>query len=166
MATRFNHSARIEAPVETVFNAYGEEAFWRDRLANVGTPADTLDDFVVGDDSVTVTVTQQIPDEDIPDLARKVIPGKLVIVRTTVFTDFDGESYKGTSKAEAAGGLGRIESATEASGDSGVAVEAVDGQIRVSVPLLGGKLEKLVVTQLNRFFDAEYKHLNRWTAGH
>lgn len=165
MATRFTHSARIDARVETVFNSYGDEAFWHDRLATVGTPADTLDNFVVADNSVTVTVTQHIPDEDIPDLARKVIPGQLVIVRTSTFTDFDGESYLGTSKADAAGGLGRIEGSTEATSDSGNALEAVNGQVKVSVPLLGGKLEKLVVTQLNRFFEAEYQHLNRWTAG-
>lgn len=166
MATRFTHSARIDAHVETVFNSYGDEAFWHDRLATVGTPQDTLDDFVVADDSITVTVTQHIPDKDIPDLARKVLPGQLVIVRTSVFTDFDGERYTGSANADAAGGLGRIEGGTEAVIEGGTALESLSGQVKVSVPLLGGKLEKLVVSHLNQAFDAEYKHLNRWIASH
>lgn len=166
MATRFTHSARIDAHVETVFNSYGDEAFWRDRLKAVGTPQDSLDNFEVGDDTITVTVTQHVPDEDIPDLARKVLPGKLVIVRTTVLTDFDGESYTGSAKADAAGGLGRIEGGTEAVTEGDNALESLSGQVKVSVPLLGGKLEKLVVAHLNQAFGAEYKHLNRWIASH
>lgn len=166
MATRFTHSARIDARVDTVFNSYGDEAFWHDRLKAVGTPQDTLDNFEAGDDTITVTVTQHIPDEDIPDLARKVLPGKLVIVRTTVFTDFDGERYTGSAKADAAGGLGRIEGGTEAVTEGDNALESLSGQVKVSVPLLGGKLEKLVVAHLNQAFEAEYKHLNRWIASH
>lgn len=164
MATRFSHSARIEARLESVFSAYGDEAFWRDRMATVGTAADTLDDFVTTDDSTTVTITQHIPDEDIPDLARKVLPGQLTIVRTSIYSGFDGERFAGTARAEAAGGLGIIDGGAEAVGEGDAALESVAGQVKVSVPLLGGKLEKLVVSHLNRLFVAEYEQLNRWTA--
>lgn len=164
MATHFTHSAHIDARLETVFTSYGDEAFWRDRLAAIGSPRDTLDDFATTGDSTTVTITQHIPDEDIPDVARKVLPGQLVIVRTTTFADFDGERFSSSARAEAAGGLGVIKGGSEAVSAGGVVVESATGQVKVSVPLLGGKLEKLVVTHLTRFFDAETKHLNRWTA--
>lgn len=164
MATRFTHSARINAPVEIVFSSYGEEAFWLDRLATVGTAEDTLDDLVVADDAITVTLTQHIADEDIPDVARKVLPGQLVIVRNITFTDFDGERYLSSSRADAAGGLARIEGGTEAVSAGDAAVESLTGQVKVSVPLLGGKLEKLVVSHLDGAFEAEYRHLNHWVA--
>ena len=32
MATRFTHNARIDAPIETVFSALRDEAFWHDRI--------------------------------------------------------------------------------------------------------------------------------------
>ncbi len=165
MATRFSHSAPIDAPLATVFAAYGDESFWHDRMATVGTPADSLDDFVTSGDSVTVTVTQHIPDKDIPDLARKVLPGGLTIVRTSTYTGFDGERFSGTARAEAAGGLGQITGGGEAVSAGGTALESVSGQVKVSVPLLGGKLEKLVVAYLDKLFVAEYRQLNRWTAG-
>ncbi len=164
MATRFSHSARIDAHVESVFSAYGDEAYWRDRLTTVGTDRDTLDDFSASDDSITVTITQHIPDEDIPDVARKVLPGQLVIVRTSIYTGFDGERFTGTAKAEAAGGLGMIDGGAEAVNQDGAALESVSGHVKVGVPLLGGKLEKLVVSHLNKLFESEYEHLNRWAS--
>jgi hypothetical protein len=164
MATRFSHSARIESRLETVFTSYADEAFWRDRISAVGSPEDTLDDFASTGESVSVTITQYIPDEDIPDLARKVLPGQLTIVRTSTFSGFDGERFTGSASAEAAGGLGQISGGAEAVSEGGLALESVSGQVKVSVPLLGGKLEKLVISHLDRLFAAEYEHLNRWVS--
>ncbi|OAV77526.1 DUF2505 domain-containing protein [Dietzia sp. 111N12-1] len=164
MATRFSHSARIDAPVETLFTAYGNEAYWRDRISAVGSPEDTLDDFSATDDTITVTITQHIPDSDIPDLARKVLSGQLVIVRASTYTGFDGERFTGTAHAEAAGGLGLIDGGGEAVSRDGATVESVSGQVKVSVPMLGGRLEKLAVSHLDRLLEDEYQHLNRWVA--
>ena len=164
MATRFSHSARIDAQLETVFTSYADEAYWRDRMRAVGSPEDTLDDFASTGDSVSVTITQYIPDEDIPDLARKVLPGQLTIVRTSTFTGFDGERFSGSARAEAAGGIGMIDGSAEVVDAAGVAQESVSGLVKVSVPLLGGKLEKMVIAHLTRLFEAEYQHLNRWTS--
>ncbi|PAY24221.1 hypothetical protein CEY15_04315 [Dietzia natronolimnaea] len=164
MATRFSHSARIDAHLETVFASYGDEAFWHDRLAAIGTPDDSLDEFVTTGDSTTVTVTQHIPDEDIPDVARKVLPGRLIIVRTSTYAGFDGNRFTTSARAEAAGGLGIIDGGSESLSEGAAVVESASGQVKVSVPLLGGKLEKLVVSHLTRFFNAETEHLNRWTA--
>lgn len=164
MATRFSHTAHIDAPVEAVFTSYGDEAYWRDRIAAAGSPRDSLDEFDVSGDEITVTVTQHIPESDIPDAARKVLKGQLVIVRKSVYSGFDGERFTGSARAEAAGGLGLIDGGAETLGREGGAVESVSGQVKVSVPLLGGKLEKMVVGHLDRLFEAEYQHLRRWTA--
>lgn len=147
-----------------MFSSYAEEAYWLDRVAQVGSPRDTLDDFATSGDTITVAITQHIPDEDIPDLARKVLPGSLTIVRTSTYTGFDGRRFTGSAHAEAVGGLGVITGGAEAVDEDGVAQESVSGQVKVSVPLLGGKLEKMVIAHLDHLFVAEYKHLNRWTA--
>ena len=111
-----------------------------------------------------MTITQHIPEDDIPDSARKVLPGQLTIVRTCTYCGFDGRTFTGSARAEAAGGLGLINGDATAVDRDGVAEETVSGQVKVSVPLLGGKLEKMVVSHLDRLFEAEYRHLNRWTA--
>ena len=166
MASRFAHSARIDAPLETMYSAYGNEEFWRERLSAVGTDRDTLDDFAVSGDVIRVTVTQHIPDHDIPDAARKFLPGQLSIVRTSTYSGFDGERFTGSARAEAAGGLGVISGEGEALGRDGAATESVSGTVKVAIPLVGGRLEKMVIEYLDQLFEAEYRHLNRWTAAH
>lgn len=164
MATRFSHSAQLDGPLEAVHDAYADEAYWADRLRAVGTAKDSLDDLVVSGDSINVTVTQFIPESDIPDLARKVLSGDLRLVRTVEFSGFDGAKMLGTSRAEAAGGLGVITGEAESVAHGDVAADFVSGQVKVSVPLLGGKLEKLVVQQITGLFTEEYSHLNGWLA--
>lgn len=162
MATRFSHTARIDAPVEVVFTSYGDEAYWNDRISSVGSPQDSLDDFSVSGDTVSVTVTQHIPEEDIPEMARKFLPGQLVIVRTSVYNPPAAGTFTSTAKAQAAGGLGLIDGSAEAVALGDASEEAVSGQVKVAVPLLGGKLEKLVVAHLDRLLVSEYRHLNQW----
>jgi len=164
MATRFSHSARIDARPEDVHTSYSDEAYWADRLKAVGTPADTIDDFSTSGDGVSVTITQVIPEKDIPDLARKVLPGQLTITRTTSYSTFDGERFTGIARAEAVGGLGVINGDGETVPEGDKTLESVSGLVKVSVPVLGGKLEKLVVDHLDRLFVQEYQHLNRWAA--
>ncbi|GAA3512324.1 DUF2505 domain-containing protein [Dietzia aurantiaca] len=164
MATRFSHSVQLGGPLEAVHASYADEAYWADRLRAVGTAGDTLDDLAVSGDTITVTVTQHIPESDIPDLARKVLPGELSLVRTTQFSGFDGARLVGTSRAEAAGGLGVITGSGETVAEGDSALESLSGQVKVTVPLLGGKLEKLVVQHLDRLFAEEYAHLNGWLA--
>lgn len=164
MATRFSHSVQLGGPLEAVHATYADEAYWADRLRTVGTDKDFVDDFVVDGDAITVTITQFVPESDIPDLARKVISGDLRLVRTVKFSGFDGTTMLGTSRAEAAGGLGVITGEAESVAQGDVAVDSVSGQVKVSVPLLGGKLEKLVVQHITGLFSEEYAHLNRWLA--
>lgn len=164
MATRFSHSARIGAPLEPIHASYADEAFWIDRLRAVGSPKDTLDDFEVSGDAIDVTITQVIPDSDIPDMARKVLPGELSLVRHASYSGIVDDRITGTSRADAVGGLGVITGGGETvlSGDE--SVESLSGEVKVSVPLLGGKLEKLVVDHLIQLFEAEHEHLGRWLA--
>lgn len=136
-----------------------------DRIRAVGTSRDSLDDLVVGDESIAVSLTQFVPDEEIPDFARKVLPGELSLQRRVTYHRHPDERLSGTSLAEAVGGLGKITGAGETLPDGGEAVESLEGQVKVSVPLLGGRLEKLVVEHITDLLAAEHDHLNRWLAG-
>lgn len=164
MATRFSHSARIGGQIDSIYSALGDEGFWVDRIRTVGTSRDSLDDLVVSEESISVTLTQFVPEEDIPDFARKVLPGELSLIRGVTYNRA-GDRLTGTSLAEAVGGLGKITGEGETVPEGDEAVESLEGRVKVSVPLLGGKLEKLVVEHLTDLLVAEHDHLNRWLAG-
>lgn len=163
MATRFSHSARIGGQIDSIYSTLGDEGFWVDRLRTVGTSRDSLDDLVVSEESIAVALTQFVPDEDIPDFARKVLPGELSLSRRVTYNRAE-DRLTGTSLAEAVGGLGKIAGEGETVPEGGEAVESLEGSVKVSVPLLGGRLEKLVVEHLTDLLTAEHEHLNRWLA--
>lgn len=164
MATRFSHSFQLDSPLEAVYAAYSDEAFWSDRLRAVGSGKDSLDDLVITDSTIDVSLTQYIPESDIPDIARKVLPGELSLVRTVQFSGYDGDTLSIASRADAAGGLGVITGEARSVADGDVTRDSMSGQVKVSVPLLGGKLEKLVAQHLDELFGEEYEHLNGWLA--
>lgn len=164
MATRFSHSTRIGARLDVVHATLADEAFWVDRIRTVGSPRDTLDDFALSGDTIDVTITQVIPESEIPDLARKVLPGELSLVRTTSYSAISDDCLTGTSRAEAVGGLGLITGSGETVAEGDEAVESLQGQVKVSIPLMAGKLEKMVVGHLDELFKAEHEHLGRWIA--
>ncbi len=166
MTTRFSHTARFGAPLEVIHTTYADEAYWMDRLASIGGPGDTLDSFSTGPRGVEVTVTQVIPDDDIPEVARKVLPGRLAITRTMSYGPFDGAQFAFTARAEAIGGIGVIDGGGEATSDGPGATESITGSAKVAVPLLGGRLEKLVVGHLSELFVAEYAHLETWVTSY
>ena len=93
-----------------------------------------------------------------------MLPGELSLVRTANYSAVSGDRLTGSSRAEAAGGLGVITGSGETVAEGEESVETLEGQVKVSVPLMGGKLEKLVVGYLDELFTAEHEHLGRWIA--
>ena len=163
MSTSFSHSATLSGSPEDLWAAYSSEDYWRDRVAAVGTDRDRVEEFHHGDDGIRVVVTHVVPDDEIPDAAAKVLRDGLTIRRTTTYDPFDGERIVGGARAEAAGGRGVIDGAGEAvATGADTTEESVSGTVTVSIPLLGGRLEKLVVSYLDTLFAAEYAHLERW----
>lgn len=163
MATKFEYTADLPGSPAALHALYMTEDYWVDRVAVTGGPDDELVEFTPADGGATVVVKQVIPDEKIPSAARKVVSGQLAIVRKTVYSAFDGESATGDAHAEALSGLGVIDgSGTAVSTGADQCQESVAGTVKVSVPLLGGKLEKLVVSYLHELFDNEYAHVATW----
>ena len=167
MSTSFSHSATLSGSPQVLWSAYSSEDYWRARVTAVGTDRDRVEEFHHGDDGVRVVVTHVIPDEEIPEAAAKVLRGGLTIRRTTSYEPFDGERIVGGARAEAAGGRALVDGTGRAvATGADTTEESVSGTVTVSIPLLGGRLEKMVVSYLDTLFAAEYAHLERWiTAG-
>lgn len=163
MPTKFEYTADLPGTPADLHALYMTEDYWVDRIAETGGPEDELTEFTPTDGGATVVVYQVVPDESIPSAARKVISGQLAIVRKTVYSPFDGEKATGEAHAEALGGLGVIKGSGSAiaTGESSCQ-ESVSGSVKVSVPLLGSKLEKMVVSYLNDLFGEEYGHVAKW----
>ncbi len=88
----------------------------------------------------------------VPKMARKIVGDSMTVTQQQRW-DRSAEPYPGTMTVEAQGLPGSISAATEV-----VAVSAnssrlvVNGEVYVSIPLVGGQLEKLLVSRIEESF--------------
>ena len=88
----------------------------------------------------------------VPKMARKIVGDSMTVTQHQRW-DRNAAPYPGTMTVEAQGLPGSISAATEV-----VAVSAttsrlvVNGEVRVSIPLVGGQLEKLLVSRIEESF--------------
>jgi hypothetical protein len=111
-------------------------------------------------------VTQRTVEADIPGFAKKVFKP---VNSLTQIEDWQPETdgvRQGTWRIEtkgvpvSTGGTGRLEPTPIG------AVQHIEGKIKVSVPLIGGRLEKFVFDQANKTMETEHDFGQKWLKDH
>lgn len=148
-----------DAPLEDVRAMLADPAYWDRVAAATGALSSRT---VVSEDggSTVVTTDEQQQVAGVPSFAKKFVGESTRAIKTFAWTgttaDFKVEtpgkptSMSGTARLSAAG--------------NGTAL-AYDLQVKASVPLVGGKLEKLVCDLTNEGFDKEYAEGRAWLRG-
>jgi hypothetical protein len=110
---------------------------------------------------LTVVVDQTQPARGIPSYARKFVGDEIRIVQRERWTGGAG----GALSLEIPGKPGTFEGTLALAGDAaGGTVESLDGEIKVRVPLVGGKLEGLVGDLFRSALQAEERVGRDWLA--
>lgn len=112
-------------------------------------------------DAMTVTVDQTQPAQGIPSFAKKFVGDEIHIVQK--------ESWTGATSASLAveipGKPGDFKGAIDLAGDTDGTVETVAGDIKVKIPMIGGKLEGLIADLLRSALKSEQRVGRAWLAG-
>lgn len=161
MPRPFDVSADSAAGVDEILAAFGERAYWIDRLADYGGDSIVLDCLDVdAGDAVRVVTTQDMRHDMLPGGLAKVFPGDLTVHRQETWRRGDGESVSGEVHITATGaplvGLG---TATLAPLPAGSRLR-FSGTVQVKIPLLGGQVERYICGQV----CAEIPGIQRFTA--
>lgn len=98
-----------------------------------------------------VRVEQVQPTTDLPSFVRNVIGEELTIVRQETWQD----DTSGEMTLSIPGGPGEIAGTIRLAETAGATTQRVDLTIKVSVPLMGAKLESVVADMLTQAFNAE-----------
>lgn len=103
---------------------------------------------------------------DVPGALKKLLSPTNTVTQTDEWDEpVDGVRH-GTWKVEIKGVPISLSGAMElAAADNGGSVETITGRIKASVPLLGGKLEKLGYSNFVEQTAQEQDFSNRWIAG-
>lgn len=146
-----------------MLRAFGDEDYWRARLAEFGNGASRLDSLTVDEDgTVTVVVTQSLVREKLPAMITRLHGGDLTMVRS--------EKWRRASDGQVRGELGVEVPWAPVSADGEAALTPVPGGSRLSyaavvevnLPLVGGKIESLITAQLTDAVPAVQRFTAEW----
>jgi Protein of unknown function (DUF2505) len=170
MPRSFDISVDYEGSVEQVHQAFSDEQYWLARLADSGVDAATLDSLQVGaDGSVTVSTTQVIRGDRLPAVVGQFHKGDLRLERRESWGPVTGGQAHATvdgaitaAPVKLTGGA-TLAPTSSAAADGGARL-AFHVTVEVRIPLVGGKIESLIGSQLVDLVIAEQRFTTAWLA--
>ena len=154
MSKKFSVSYDIPADVETTYAAISGERWAEGKAAALNDGSAVVSREVGAGDAVTLVVSRKLPD-GIPGFLQKFLPSDGRVTQTDSWSAAKEGVRGGTWKADTpgspvkVGGTMRLEPA--ASGCRYV----VEGEIKASIPLIGGKAEDVAVGMTKKLTASE-----------
>jgi hypothetical protein len=108
-----------------------------------------------------VVVDMVLPATGIPGFAKKFVGDEINLVQTEKWSDIES----GDIDVAIPGKPGQMKGTMTIRELDGTTTETVDMQVRVSIPLLGGKLEALIADLLRKALKAENRVGREYLAG-
>lgn len=168
MARRIEHRSTSEWPAARVHEALIDEDYLRARLRELGGTHTELVEHRTTEDGVHFEIHQAVRAESLPSVVRTVVGGDLLIDRSESWRREEEGHYTGEVAAAIPGVPGWISGSMwlrdlpEPEADNQVSELVVDGTVRVNVPFLGGRVEDLVVDQIQKLLSDEDRFTSEW----
>jgi hypothetical protein len=152
MPRSFEVSAESPASVDQVHSAFGDEDYWRARLAVFGAApgAATLDSLIIdAAGTVVVATTFNLLRDRLPKLVNQLGRGDLQMVHTETWSRVGGNQVRGQ--------VGIAVPGTPLSATGGALLAPLDNgsrlhysaTVKVNVPLVGGQIESFMTSRLS-----------------
>jgi hypothetical protein len=159
-AMRFHHELSYDAPPDRVRAMLLDQAF-RERVCAAQHAETSSVRIEQTPSSVTVVVEQSRRTSGIPGFARAVVGDHITLVQRETWPTAGPASME----VVLPGKPGRLDAAVALTAVGAGTRETVDGELKVSVPLVGGKVERLVAEILAKALRREQETGHAWLAG-
>jgi len=163
MTSRFSHRTTFATPVDTAFATFVDRAYLTERLDAIGGKGAALLDHAERGEEVAYRLRQGVDAQKLPGAVRSILGGDLVVEREERWRP-DGGDYVSRSKVSISGVPGEITARSRLVGAEQQCELIVDAEVRVNIPLVGGKLEKVVAEQVTKLLVAESEFAEKWLA--
>lgn len=157
MASRLALQHRYPEPLERMREVLTDQDYLQDKLRAVGGPGAELVSRKQDERGVTVVLRQAVPDDALPSFLRSVLPGDLTIRRTETWTGSGGSVH-----AVVDGAPGTVSGAMRLEPDPAGCVLGAQLTAEVELPLIGGKVERVITDSVGRLMEAEYRFTLEW----
>ncbi len=158
-------AAEYEGSVEQVHRAFSDQAYWLERLADSGADEATLDSMQAdgsGAGGIRVKTTQVLRADRLPGMVAQFHPGDLAIVREEAWTPVsDGKATADVTGAIHGAPVSLSGSAVLAAVGNGSRLQFT-ATVEVRIPLVGGKVENFIGSQLVELLIAEQRFTTAW----
>lgn len=157
---RFRHEMRYDAAPSEVYAMLSDPVF-REKVCAAQHAHDSSVDIAADGHGMSVVVDQKRPSDGIPHFARKIVGEEIHIKQTERWTDPSSAALD----VAIPGKPGHLKGSVTIHADSGGSLETVSGEIKVHVPLVGGKLEHMIGEILESALRTEERVGRAWLAG-
>lgn len=161
MPSRLEHRATFAAPVATVHSILVDEAFLTERLRAIGGKNAALLAHSQSGEAVTFKLRQGVDANRLPGPVRTILNGDLVVEREERWQPA-GSDYASAGRVTISGVPAEIKSRGRLAGRGDGAELLINAEVRVSIPLIGGKIENVVVEQVSKLLANEADFAEKW----
>lgn len=167
MPRSFDMSTDYAAAVEAVLQAFSDEHYWLARLADSGADDSTLDSMDLGgpsggDGSIDVVTTQVLRADRMPAVVTQFHRGDLRIRREERWEPISNGSATATVTGSILDSPASLTGTAVLEPESGGARLKFRASVEVRIPLVGGKLENFIGSQLVDLLIREQRFTTTW----
>jgi Protein of unknown function (DUF2505) len=164
MPRSFDMAAEYEGSVEQVHLAFGDEHYWLARLADSGADDYSLDSMSVDAEGIDIVTTQTLRADRLPGVVTQFHRGDLSFVREETWTPIRDGQATATINGSITGAPATLSGTAvlapaKSGGGSRLEFKAT---VEVRVPLVGGKIENFIGSQLVDLLIAEQRFTTVW----
>jgi hypothetical protein len=157
-------AAEYKGSVEQVHQAFSDEQYWLARLTDSGADVYSLDSMAADGDGIYVKTTQTLRADRLPGVVTQFHHGDLSFVREETWTPVSDGQASATvdgSLTDAPATLRGTAVLAPAKSGGGSRL-AFNATVQVNVPLVGGKIENFIGSQLVALLIAEQRFTTVW----
>jgi hypothetical protein len=163
MPRSFDMAAEYEGTVDQVHRAFRDEGYWQERMARSGADEATLDSMTDdGEGGVDVITTQTLRSDRLPGVVAQFHHGDLSFVREEKWTAVTDGQASAVVKGSIPGAPATLTgTAVLTATENGSRLE-FKATVEVRIPLVGGKVESFIGSQLVDLLIAEQRFTSAW----
>jgi hypothetical protein len=164
MPRSFDMATEYGGSVEQVHQAFSDEQYWLARLADSGADDYSLDTLAVDGQGIDIVTTQRLRADRLPGVVTQFHRGDLSLVRQEAWTPIRDGQAAATIKVSIIGAPATLSGTAvlapaKSGGGSRLEFKAT---VQVDVPLVGGKIENFIGSQLVDLLIAEQRFTTVW----
>jgi hypothetical protein len=151
---RFSSTFDSDASVEELYAVLTGPEWAATKAAHLNDDSTVVRRDVAAGEAVTLVVSRRLPD-GVPGFLQRFLPSDRRVTTSDTWGPAEGGERRATWKAEIAGAPARMGGTMRIEPLPTGSRYTIDGEVKVPVPIVGGKAESFIAEQVVRLAEAE-----------